>query len=127
MQSTDFRDFDELAQKGRRWEMTWAAAKEYRPPPPPESSFLPEFAYRAETASAAHKRTPISAVTETETPPRRSGESSLGNRNTGDRKNRSESKSRDNGHQPRFVREKINKGKEHRREHVCHRRVRLGS
>ena len=112
MQRNDFRDFHELAQKGRRWKKTWAAAKEYRPPPPPESSFLPDFAYRSETASAAHKRTPVSAVTETKTPPRNSGEPSLGNRNTVERKDENESKSRDNGHQPTFVREMLKKNKE---------------
>ena len=114
LQRTDFRDFDELAQKGRRWETTWASAKEYRPPPPPESSFLPEFAFRPETASAAHKRTPDSAVTEIETPPKSSGEPSLGNRNAIDRREGSEGKSRDNGHQSRFVGEKISRGKEHK-------------
>ena len=92
MQRTDFRDFDELAQRGRRWEMMWAAAKEYRPPPPPESSFLPEFAYRAETTPAAHKRTPVSAVAETTTPPRNSGGSSFGNRSTVEREDRNGSK-----------------------------------
>ena len=29
LQRSDFRYSDELAQRGRRWEMTWAAAKEY--------------------------------------------------------------------------------------------------
>ena len=31
LQRSDFRNFDGLAQRGRRWEMTSAAAKEYRP------------------------------------------------------------------------------------------------
>ena len=39
-------------------------------PPPPEKSFLPEFAYRAENTPAAHIRTPVSTTTETTPPPR---------------------------------------------------------
>ena len=108
----DFRDFDELARLGRSWEMTWAAAKEYRPPPPPESSFLPEFAYRTETASVAHKRTPVSAVTETPTPQKNPGELSLGNRNTVDREGKKGSKSRDIGHPPRPGKYRFNSGKD---------------
>ena len=75
----DFRDFDELARLARSWEMACSSDKEYRAPPSPASSFLPQFAYPPKTTLAAHKRTLVSAVTETETPPKNSGEPDPGN------------------------------------------------
>ena len=108
----DFRDFDELAWLGRSWEIAWLSAKEYRAPLPPESSFLPEFAYRAETTPAAHKRTQVSAVTEAATPLRNSGEPSLGTRSTVDWEDRNGIESRGSGHQPGSAKDKFNKGKE---------------
>ena len=78
----EFQGFNELVQIGRSWEMAWAAVKEYRVPPPPESSFLPEFPYRAENTPAAHKQTSASAISEATSPPRNSGGPHLASRDT---------------------------------------------
>ena len=102
----EFRDFNELTQIGRSWEMAWAAAKEYRPPPSPENSFLPEFAYRAETTPAAHKRTPVSDVTKTAPPLRISGGLDFGCRNTEDRGKRNGNRFMNNGRQTGFTKDK---------------------
>ena len=74
----EFRDFNELTQIGRSWGIAWAAVKEYRVPPTPESSFLPEFAYWSENTPAAHKRTSTSTISEAPTPPRNSRGPHLG-------------------------------------------------
>ena len=102
----EFRDFNELAQIGRSWEMAWAAIKEYRLPPPPESSFLPEFAYRSENSSAAHKRTSTSAISETATPPRNSGGSHLGSQDTKGQGSTDGHDPRNKGHPMGFPRDK---------------------
>ena len=103
---------NEMPQIGRRWEMTWAAVKEYRLPLPPDNSFLPEFAYRAETTPATHKRTPVSAVTETISPLRNSGGPGIESRNIEDRENRNNSKFMNNGCPTRFAKDGLRKSEE---------------
>ena len=83
-----------------------------RSPPPPENSFLQEFEYRAETTPAAHKRTPVSTITETTPPPRNSEGPNRGNRNTVDRVDGSGNKSRDNGRQTGFAMDRFDKSNE---------------
>ena len=110
----EFRDFNDLTQIGRSWEMPWAAVKEYRVPPPPESSFLPEFAYRAENTPAAHKRTSASAISEAETPPRNSGGPHLRSRNPKGQGNTDGNDSRNKGHPMGFPRNRPKKSEETR-------------
>ena len=109
-----FRDFNELTQIGRIWEMAWAAAKEYRAPPPPENSFPPEFAYWAETTPAAHKRTSVLAIPETATPPRNSGGLHLGSRNTKGQGNKKRSDVRNKDHPMGFTGDRPKKSEEPR-------------
>ena len=45
---SDFRSFRELSRLGRNWEKQWNVyMREYKPPPPPENSFMKEYAYRS--------------------------------------------------------------------------------
>ena len=48
MKRKDIADFEELAQLGKDWEVEWVTIRDYKPPPAPETSFLPEFAYKGE-------------------------------------------------------------------------------
>ena len=109
-----FRDFNDLTQIGRSWEMAWAAVKEYRVPPPPESSFLPEFTYRAENTPAAHKRTSALAISEAATPPRNSGGPHLGSRDAKGQGNMDGNDFRNKGHPMGFPRNKPKKSEESR-------------
>ena len=88
----DFRAFQVLTPIGISREIAWAAAKEYRVPPPPEKFFLPEFAYWAETTSATHKRTQASAVTESASPRRDTGLSNYGKQSSKIREIRNENR-----------------------------------
>ena len=94
--------------------MAWAAVKEYRVPPPPESSFLPEFAYRAENTPAAYKRTSASAISEVATPPRNSGGPHLGSRDAMGQGIMDAHDSRERGHPVGFPRNKPKKTDESR-------------
>ena len=105
----EFRDFNDLTQMGRSWEMAWAAVKEYRVPPPPKSSFLLEFAYRAENMPAAHKRTSASAISEAATPPRNSGGPHLGSRDPTGQGNTDGNDFRNKGHPMIFPRNRPKK------------------
>ena len=110
----EFRDFNEFTQIGRSWEMAWAAAKEYRAPPPPESFFLCEFAYRAENTPAAHKRTSVSTVVEAATPPRNLGGPHLRSRDTKGQGDKKGNGVRKKGHLMGFTRDRPKKSEETR-------------
>ena len=66
----------------------------------------------SETTPATHKRTPVSAVTETTPSPRNSEGSNRGNRNTEDREDRNGNKYRDNVRQTGFAKDRFVKSKE---------------
>ena len=83
--------------------MAWAAAKEYRARPPPENSFLPKFAYRAETTPAAVKKSSVSAISETAIRPKNSVGPHRGSRDTKGEGNKKGNDVRNKGHPMGFT------------------------